>query len=155
MNIIQGALFFPCSNISLTLDAPTPTNKILKDKKGELDLNTFSQLSEMNYRRVPSTSFIYSILNNVPEGSKDDILKLFVDAMPETAFAKSFQTRKETSGFNKDAVKALREKAFPIARQVANMKYAAKLDKLVADMRESITKKQETKRAMYNLKQLT
>lgn len=135
----------------LRIEELEKANKILKDKKGELDLNTFSQLSEMNYRRVPSTSFIYSILNNVPEGSKDDILKLFVDAMPETAFAKSFQTRKETSGFNKDAVKALREKAFPIARQVANMKYAAKLDKLVADMRESITKKQETKKGDVQL----
>jgi len=135
----------------LRIEELEKANKILKDKKGELDLNTFSQLSEMNYRRVPSTSFIYSILNNVPEGSKDDILKLFVDAMPETAFAKSFQTRKETSGFNKDAVKALREKAFPIARQVANMKYAAKLDKLVADMRESVTKKQGTKKGDVQL----
>ena len=135
----------------LRIEELEKANKILKDKKGELDLNTFSQLSEMNYRRVPSTSFVYSILNRVPDESKDDILKLFVDAMPETAFAKSFQTRKETSGFNKDAVKALREKAFPIARQVANMKYAAKLDKLVADMRESVTKKQGTKKGDVQL----
>ena len=26
MKIIQGAFFLPCSNISLTLEAPTPTN---------------------------------------------------------------------------------------------------------------------------------
>ena len=26
MKIIQGEFFFPCSNISLTRDAPTPTN---------------------------------------------------------------------------------------------------------------------------------
>ena len=135
----------------LRIEELEKANKILKDAKGELDVNTFSQLSDMNYRRVPSTSFVYSILNNVPDESKDDVLRLFVDAMPETAFAKSFQTRKETSGFNRDAVKTLREKAFPIARQVANMKYAAKLDKLVADAREGITKKQETKKGDVQL----
>ena len=41
MKIIHGACFFPCSNISLTLEAPTPTNISTKSepeivKKGTL-----------------------------------------------------------------------------------------------------------------------
>ena len=108
------------------------------------DVREFSQLTELDYRRVPTSSFLKSVLDVVPESSKADVLKLFVETMPETAFAKSFQARKETSGFNKDAIGAFRKKAFATVKQVANLKYAAKLDAVITEMSEAVQKKQKT-----------
>lgn len=116
--------------------------KITKTPQGEPNVNTFSQLSELDYRRVPSTSFVSSVLSAVPEESRNKVLQLFVDVMPETAFAKSFQTRKDTPGYIEDAIGTLRKKAFPIARQVANMKYAAKLEATMDDIDQAIRTQQ-------------
>jgi hypothetical protein len=126
-----------------------PQELARKDRIKELgdkasDVKVFSQLGELDYSRVPSTSFLKSILDVVPEGSRNEVLNLFVDTMPETAFAKSFQTRKETSGYQRDAVGAFRKKAFPTVRQIANLKYAAKLDSVLADMEKDVIKKQES-----------
>lgn len=116
--------------------------KITKTPQGEPNVNTFSQLSELDYRRVPSTAFVSSVLSAVPEESRNKVLQLFVDVMPETAFAKSFQTRKDTPGYIEDAIGTLRKKAFPIARQVANMKYAAKLEATMDDIDQAIRTQQ-------------
>ena len=116
--------------------------KITKTPQGEPNVNTFSQLSELDYRRVPSTSFVSSVLSAVPEESRNKVLQLFVDVMPETAFAKSFQTRKDTPGYIEDAIGTLRKKAFPIARQVANMKYAAKLEATMDEIDQAIRTQQ-------------
>jgi len=46
---------------------------------------------------------------------------------------------KDTPGYIEDAIGTLRKKAFPIARQVANMKYAAKLEATMDEYRPSDT----------------
>jgi hypothetical protein len=58
-------------------------------------------------------------------------MRFFLTTLPETSFAKAFQARKGTLGFERDAVRALRQKTISISRQLANMEYGAKLSNFV------------------------
>ena len=106
-----------------------------KDQVKEVNAQRFSKLSEMNYRNAPSSSFVNSVLkvmdaNRVPTEAREQVLRLFLQTLPESSFAQAFQKRKGTLGFNKDAIRAFREKANSMSRQMSNMKYAAKLTAL-------------------------
>jgi hypothetical protein len=86
-----------------------------KDEAEAMRVEKFSNLSQLNYRRVPTGSFVNSVLqimelNKVPAEATEEVMRLFLSTLPETSFAQSFQKRKETLGFKKDAVRALREK---------------------------------------------
>jgi|LakMenEpi03Aug12_release.lakeMendotaPanAssembly.Ray.scaffolds.fasta_scaffold05264_21 hypothetical protein len=110
-------------------------------KDGATNIEKFSNLSELNYRRVPTGSFVNSVLqimelNKVPAEATEEVMRLFLSTLPETSFAQSFQKRKETLGFKKDAVRALREKMYRTSHQIASMRYAAKLNAVLDQMRD-------------------
>lgn len=110
-------------------------------KDGATEIEKFSNLSELNYRRVPTGSFVNSVLqimelNKVPAEATEEVMRLFLSTLPETSFAQSFQKRKETLGFKKDAVRALREKMYRTSHQIASMRYAAKLNATLDQMRD-------------------
>lgn len=102
------------------------------EKGGATQVQRFAKLSEMNYRNAPPSSFVNSVLkvmdaNRVPPEAKEQVLRLFLQTLPESSFAQAFQKRKGTLGFNKDSIRAFREKTHSMSRQMSNMKYAAKL----------------------------
>ena len=110
-------------------------------QSGATDVQAFSNLSEVNYRRVPTGSFVNGVLqvmelNKVPAEATEEVLRLFLSTLPETAFAQSFQRRKETLGFNKDAIRALRERAYRTSHQLASMRYASKLNEVLDQMKD-------------------
>lgn len=112
-------------------------------QEGAQDIEPFSNLSSINYRKVPSGSFVNSILNilevnKVPEEATEEVMRLFLNTLPETSFAQAMQRRKETAGFNRDAVRALREKMYRTSQQIATMRYAAKLNAVLDQMREFV-----------------
>jgi hypothetical protein len=113
-------------------------------------IQKFTQLSEYKYSRAPSGSFVNKMLHiletNKPQGlsqeasknydeASDQVMRLYLSTLPETSFAQSFQKRKETLGFEKDAIGAMRDKLYSTAQQLGRMKYSAKLSKLLEDMR--------------------
>jgi hypothetical protein len=105
------------------------------EKGGATQVQKFAKLSEMNYRNTPASSFVNGVLkvmdaNRVPTEAREQVLRLFLQTLPESSFAQAFQKRKGTLGFNKDAIRAFREKANSMSRQMSNMKYAAKLTAL-------------------------
>jgi len=109
------------------------------EENGATQVQKFAKLSELNYRNTPSSSFVNSILqvmdaNGLSSEAKDQfaeareqVLRLFLQTLPESSFAQAFQKRKGTLGFNKDSIRAFREKTNSMSRQMSNMKYAAKL----------------------------
>jgi hypothetical protein len=112
-----------------------------KQEADAMQLERFSNLSELNYRRVPSGAFVNSIfqimeLNKVDPKVSEEVMRLFLSTLPETAFAQSFQKRKETLGFNKDAIRALREKMYRTSHQLSSMRYAAKLNAVLDEMKD-------------------
>ena len=105
------------------------------EKGGATDIQKFAKLAEMNYRNTPASSFVNGVLkvmdaNRVPTEAREQVLRLFLQTLPESSFAQAFQKRKGTLGFNKDAIRAFREKSHSMSRQMSNMKYAAKLTEL-------------------------
>jgi len=84
-------------------------------------------------------SFAYDTLsildkNKVPQEVKDQVLKLFINSLPETSFAKSLQKRKGTPGYMQDSVYALKTKGYTLASQTAKLKYGALLRQYEKDL---------------------
>jgi hypothetical protein len=128
------------------------------EKNGAKNIQKFANLSEISYKSVPNTAFIHNVIKlmelNRPsdtalqknyDTSMDQIMRLYLTTMPETAFAKSLTSRKESAGggkgvlgFRKDALRALREKSYAISRQISNMKYAAAFNAAQGDLMKEV-----------------
>jgi hypothetical protein len=111
--------------------------------EGATGIQKFANISEMNYRNAPPTSFVNSVLrtmeiNKVDSKVTEEVMRLFLNTLPETSFAQGFRKRKGTLGFERDAVNAMRMRAFSMSRQLSNMEYGAKLSKLKSDMLEYV-----------------
>jgi hypothetical protein len=133
----------------------------LLQQEGAEKIQEFSQLSDYRYTNAPSGSFVNKILNilevNRPKepinptkieqvkydkelkaynDNAQEVMNLYLSTLPETSFAQSFQKRKDTLGFRRDAVEALRDRMYNTSQQLGRMRYSAKLNKLLDDMRE-------------------
>ena len=120
-------------------------------KEGAADIQKFTQVSQYKYSRAPSGSFVNKMLNilevNKPKDlsaeeskrydeSADEVMRLYLSTLPETSFAQSFQKRKDVLGFRRDAIEAMRDRLYNTAQQLGRMRYSAKLNKLLEDMRD-------------------
>ena len=117
-----------------------PRVKKAIDKMGDTAKpEVYVTAGKVNYRNAPSGSFVQRALEaldkNKPdkkssspeeikayEEAKEDLMKLFISALPETSFAKSMQRRgnegKGFEGFIEDAFSAFQDKAYNLSRQV-------------------------------------
>jgi hypothetical protein len=128
--------------------------KALNAAGGVTAIEKYANVSQINYRNAPSTSFVNSILQTLDAGKigasadakskidevTEEVMNLFLSVLPETSFAQGMRRRKNTLGFEQDAVYALRGKALNISRQLANIEYGAKLERLRGQMREHVKK---------------
>ena len=97
-----------------------------------LEVDIFDPNDKSNYNgdSVPPAfvSEVLDILNqqpNVDAETKEQITRLFIQALPESSFAKGLQRRKKTEGFDKDAFEAVRTKGYDLARQTVRIKNSA------------------------------
>ena len=118
------------------------------EKEGATNFGEYSSVNEVDYRRAPAGSFMNSVfqlmqVNGVPDNAIDEMMRLFISTLPETAFAQSFQSRKGKggrSGYDSDSIGVFERKMRNMAHQVANLKYNPKLRNTVDDMREHAVK---------------
>jgi len=99
----------------------------IKTHDGDYDIKQF--------QAVPPTSFVGQTLqtlqaNGIKEDVQAEILRLFVDALPENSFAKSLQKRQGTPGYIQDAIYAMKTKGYDLGRQTARLEYSAKIQQL-------------------------
>lgn len=121
----------------------------LKQAGGEF-IQEYGAYDKYNYRSAPPSSFVKNVLdvldNNTPEGmkvdeeSKEQILRMFVEMLPESSFAKGFQKRQGYRGFDENSVNTLAKKGNSIIRQMSNIKYGAKLSGLEEKIDEDVKK---------------
>ena len=102
-----------------------------------------------NYKTAPAPAFVRDVLqslsaNKVDSKVSEEIMRLFLDSLPESSFAHSLRSRKGTPGFTVDALDAFRTKPYSIARQISNMKYSAKFEALRSEMRDYVKTKNNT-----------
>ena len=115
-------------------------------------IQKFANISQINYRNVPPTSFVNNVLQTLEASKKgasaegkarvdetiSEVMNLFLNTLPETSFAQSFRRRKGTLGFNQDAIRALRNKTYNMSRQLTNIEYGAKLEAARKEMMEQV-----------------
>jgi hypothetical protein len=91
-----------------------------------------------DFRNAPSTSFVGDVLKTLSGNSEAQamVMRLFIDALPESSFAKSLQKRKGTPGYMKDAVYAIKTKGFDLGRQIVKLEYSAKIQNLEKQLNE-------------------
>ena len=113
--------------------------KDLKADKGVKNVEPFVNISNVNYARAPEGSFVKETLrtldaNGVDPKVKEELMRLFVETLPETSFAKALQRRKGTKGYEEDAIDAFKTKAFDLGRQVERLRYSSKIRELEANL---------------------
>jgi hypothetical protein len=122
-------------------------------KLGVTEIEPYSQVSDINYRRAPSGSFANQVLRlleaNRPQESEsakkfdsaiDEMMRLFVSTLPETAAAKAFLKRKNTTGYMEDTIGVFERKGRNMIRQISNMKYNPQITAVVDKMQEHVIK---------------
>jgi hypothetical protein len=115
-------------------------------KEGATDVQVYKSFDKIDYRSAPTGSFMNSILktlevNKVSDTTTEEIMRLFMDVMPETSFAQSLRSRQNREGFDLNAIGAMETRMYSIARQLTNLEYGAKLSKARADMLEEVKSK--------------
>lgn len=118
-----------------------------------------SPTGKRTYRDAPPTSFVNSIIKvldaNRPKGEDgarhdmmvDEIMRVFLDTLPESSFAQSFRARLGTLGAMTDAADVFYSKSISMAHQLANLEYGAKMYKLRDEMQEYVDTKDRTEEA--------
>jgi hypothetical protein len=132
-------------------DTKRERDRVMAEVKADPDVAAGSiesvdgEMAVKDFRNAPPTSFVGDTLkvmtaNNVPVDVQEQIMRLFVEALPETSFAKSLQRRKGTPGYIQDSLIGLRTKAYDIGRQAVRLEYGARLrdmDGEIAELQES------------------
>lgn len=111
-----------------------------------------SPTGKRDYKSAPPTSFVNNILkvleaNKVDSTVTDEIMRVFIDTLPESSFAQSFRKRLGTLGFMRNASEVFYTKSLSMAHQLANLEYGAKMYKLRDEMEEHINTKNKTEEA--------
>jgi hypothetical protein len=95
-------------------------------------IEPFVNLKNIKYANAPEGSFVKQTLqlldaNKVDPTVKEEFMRLFIETLPETSFAKALQRRAGTPGYVEDAIGAFSTKAFDLGRQVERLRYSAKI----------------------------
>jgi len=128
--------------------------KARADKKLNITVSD-GDISFDSYRNNPDGSFVNQVLTTLEKAQasnevKQEIMDLFVKALPETSFAKSLARRKGFEGYEKDAIFAMRSKAYDLGAQVERLKVTGEIYKV----EDAIVKKgEELNRALETANQ--
>tara|TARA_R100001591_G_scaffold13965_2_gene20372 strand:- start:7285 stop:10365 length:3081 start_codon:yes stop_codon:yes gene_type:complete len=122
------------------MDDPEIPNASIKD---------FRSPDQADFTNAPPSSFVGTTLrilqtNGVDGETQAQIMRLFIEALPESSFAKALQRRKETPGFREDAFLAATTKAYDLARQTERLKNSARIRKTMDDIRAEIGEKADS-----------
>ena len=125
-------------------DTTIARKKVVEELRNDPNVNKdsikeYTALNELNFNSAPSGSFVKDVLqvmkaNKVSEQAQEQVLRMFIETLPATSFAKSFVTRKNRPGYKEDALGAFKQKGYDIARQVAKVSYGKQLQQLEDDI---------------------
>ena len=98
-------------------------------------------VSKRSYEQAASGAFVKDVMNTLSKNAVDpnvqtEIMRLFIDTLPESSFAKSLKPRQGFEGYQGDSVAAFRSKAYGLGRQTARLKYSSILRNLENNIRD-------------------
>ena len=114
-------------------------SEIKKDDKFEKVKTDDGDFDLKHFENAPSFSFVGQTLdalkaNGVDPEVQTEIVQLFINTLPETSFAKSFQKRKGFEGFIEDSLAAFRIKSYDLGRQTERLVHG----KIIQDIEKQI-----------------
>jgi hypothetical protein len=120
---------------------PPEAKEELAQNKEVSELEDFFNPSKSDYKKTAPPSFVRDVLrtlsaNDVNPVVTEQVMRLFLDTLPETSFAQSLRSRKGTPGFDRDAFEAFRTKPYSLSHQLTNMEFSAKFEKLRGEMKD-------------------
>jgi len=77
----------------------------------------------------------------VPDAVVDRMIQLYIEAMPESSFVKSLQTRKNDAGFQRSILRGINVKAYDMVRQSVNIRYTRDIYQVLENLKEDLNKK--------------
>ena len=110
----------------------------------------YANINSITFGDAPSGSFMRDALDilkaNQPKNptkeeqdrydeQREQLMRLFIQSLPETSFAKSMQKRQGYEGYNTDAMEAFRTKAYDLSRQVQRLKYSNRIRAVENELR--------------------
>jgi len=125
------------------------------------DIEPFANINEITYKNAPQASFVNEIMTllktgNVPVELQEQVMRLYLNALPERSFAQSIRRRKKGGilGFKRDAIGALETKSSEITRQLAQIEFGYKIQKVRGEMKEQVKGKANNELANLYLTEL-
>ena len=145
-------------------------DRVIRDENGDKAINEYENLEQISFSNAPSGSFMQRVFETLEksqpqlregadkvergahdkkakahEDTKTQLMRLFINTLPETAFAKSMQKRggpdnKGFRGFDRDAYDAFITRAYNLARQIEQLRYGNEIRSIEAEMREEFEK---------------
>jgi len=113
-----------------TADQRRIVQQNLQEDSDVSDIQVFAK-EQLNkgWENPPSGSFMFEIdkilrSKNVTEETRNEILSLYIESLPESSFAKSFAKRKGTIGFQQDVIYALKTKLYDMSRNIERLKFS-------------------------------
>jgi hypothetical protein len=108
---------------------------VVKDTEGNPKIDKYDKGKTISYRGTPSTGFVNELLKAIPNDKvgramEAEIVSMFIDALPQTSFAKSFQKRQNVAGFDGQFTTEFGGNLYDLNRQITLMEHTAKLGKL-------------------------
>ena len=114
------------------------------EKQG-FEVDSWDNSKSSSYRNPPPGSFVSDVLKildladqAIDPTVKEQITRLFIEELPESSFAKALIKRKNTEGYDMDAVDAARTKAFDLARQTERIKNSNAISRELDQMLEQV-----------------
>ena len=121
--------------------------------------DTQSDFNKYIRENAPPTSFVRQVMDIIDQSKlgdtktkalKESVGELFINALPETSYAKSLQRRTGNPGHGKNMLEAFRIKGFNLGRDVVKLQYSAEISGIEADIAK-IAEENQGNKYMQNL----
>jgi hypothetical protein len=113
------------------------------EAKGVTNVDFYLRADQLTSKNVPSGTMLAEIIkimqdNGAGKDAVDDLVQLVVKAMPEASILKSRQKRTGIGGYIDNAAYVFDRVSSNTARQLGRMQYGPELQRLVAEMQETV-----------------
>jgi hypothetical protein len=125
-----------------------------------MDIETFKGFNLNTYRDAPSSSFMNKMVstmaaNSVSNETIEEVMRAYQDALPESAFAQAFRTRKDVRGADTNSTQVFYDRSTSMSYQMASLEYASKMYKLRDEIKEHVLNTNRSDEARLMAEELT
>jgi hypothetical protein len=125
-----------------------------------MDIETFKGFNLNTYRDAPSSSFMNKMVNTMTANSVsnetiEEVMRAYQDALPESAFAQAFRTRKDVRGADTNSTQVFYDRSMSMSYQMASLEYASKMYKLRDEIKEHVLNTNRSDEARLMAEELT